>query len=40
MCGRAMYCVLGWCTVWSGGALCVSALYCVVMCTVLCCNVR
>ena len=22
MCGRAVYCVIGWCTVWYGGVLC------------------
>ena len=30
MCGRAVYCVLGRCTVWYGGVLCGRVVYCVL----------
>ena len=30
MCGRAVYCVVGRCTVWHGGVLCDRVVYCVL----------
>ena len=30
LCGRVVYCVVGWCTVWQGGVLCGRAVWCTV----------
>ena len=30
MCGRAVYCVVGWCTVCLGGILCGRVVYCML----------
>ena len=42
LCGRVVYCVVGWCSVWKGCTMCGRVVYCAVgvYCVVGRCSVR